>query len=81
MKNREGGKPESGSFVVVKLFTTEWVALPRRSRMAKKATLEFVVMKPCFAAVKALFTRVNIFISFSKAPYSCSDSLRTLIND
>ena len=34
-----------------------------------------------FAAVKLLFTRGKIFILFPKVSYSCTDSLRTLIND
>ena len=53
----------------------------RRSRIAKMATHRFASTKQCFAAAKPLFTRAKIFIFFPKVLYSCTDSLRTLIND
>ena len=69
------------TFSVAKHFAAAKAASPRQSRMAKMATHGFAAVKQCFAAAKALFTQAKIFILFPKVPYSCTDSLGTLIND
>ena len=79
-KTHEGGKNHNRAFVVAKCFTAAKATSPRRSIMAEKATHGFVAAKHRFAAVKALFTRAKIFILLLKVPYSCTDSLGTLIN-
>ena len=82
-KLKKGAKKENcanRAFATTNCFAAAKVASPRRGRGPKMATHGFAEVKH-FAAAKALFTWAKIFILFPKVPYSCTDSLRTLIND
>ena len=90
MKNRKNkeegklGKPQAFSFAPLPRRSPspqQRAASPQQRKMAKMATHGFAAAKQCFAAVKTLFTWAKIFILFLKVSYSCTDSLRTLIND